>query len=344
MSETGSRPTDDPHEHDVELFQITTAEADKIFHHMPEEDQIPSIRPMFLDLCAQSTQSKILHFKVVDANGILVDSVMEGQIPGTDLFDWQSPPPFGGLFLSGNTSRRHWDALIQLAKSQGKVADFHRFHPLSNVVTKLGLPATLDRPTCYIRLQDCEAPRYEFNASAHRNVKRALAKNVRVIERALDASNFSERYSQAMSRLDARDDLRFKEHYFAGIGQLSTTRLFEVISENSVIGSAIILSGPKVAEYHLGEFSPQASLLRPANLLFFRVCEILRYEGLDVFFLGGGRTRDEQDGLLRFKRTMSANLAPFQVLGTPLTEAYTRLPRKNPSWFLHYRNPEGEAS
>lgn len=321
----------------VEL--LSTADAQVLFDHLPERDRIPTLRPDVLAAAAADfADGMLLHLLATDSSGLILNSVIERAIPGTDRCDWMDPYNYGGILLTGDREPARWTGIEAHARDRGVVAEFHRFHPLGDGRLVRAPVARFDRLTVAIPLDaDFDAGTH-FKPSAIGALKKAVNSGVEVRETRVGESRFGNRYRELMLAKNARPELVYDDAYFRRLESTGTTRLLEAIRGDEVLGSILILQGPHVSEYHLGESSSEGRSLGVTNLLLASAARMLGELDCRWLFLGGGTDGDPRNGLLRFKTSLSGSTFDFWIGGTVYDErTFHALPEVTPSRFLRYR-------
>lgn len=242
-----------------------------------------------------------------------------------------------------------WAAWRQDLVAGGGVAAFFRLHPLLD--NRRWLPANalvrLDRHTVYVPTPDPLAV-WRSASSRHRNMVRKARKNGTTIvwNESADWQAAATLYADHAERLDAPAHLRFGPAYFAGLQQAPWASLAACHDQAGLAAMAIFLFGGRWAHYHLACRRPDTAnhlgnALIQAGLE--RACDL----GLAGCHLGGGRSPDPGDSLLRFKLSIGGGLIPFYTAGMILDEAgyaariaaWRRRHGQDPTWFLGYRQP-----
>jgi lipid II:glycine glycyltransferase (peptidoglycan interpeptide bridge formation enzyme) len=122
-------------------------------------------------------------------------------------------------------------------------------------------------------------------------------------------------YMETMRRLQAEKFYYFNERYFSALVLASGCRLWGLRYGGGEIQAAMVsleVDSSGIVEYHLGAYHHDGSS-RPMELLIHLVAERYRERGFRKFFLGGGRSSRENDGLLQFKRGFSRHELPFRI-------------------------------
>jgi len=317
---------------------LSTNEAQELFDELPARDRVSTLRPDVL-AAADPAGGELLHLLSRDARGFILTTVIENEIPGTNWYDWTDPHNYGGLVLSGEPDPARWAAFAAFARTRGVVAQFHRFHPLSDAHLLRQEVSRPDRLTVALPLDPGVDATTHFRPSAVGAFKKAVNAGVQIREAALSNSAFVDRYRDLMMAKKARAELLFDAGYFHRLELTGATLLLEAVAGEEVVGSILVLVGPVVSEYHLGESNAEGRRLGVTNLLLASAARIVGESGSRWLFLGGGADADPSNGLLRFKSSLSPHTFDFWVGGSVYDPAaFMKLPVRSPGRFLSYRD------
>ena len=128
-------------------------------------------------------------------------------------------------------------------------------------------------------------------------------------------SGFKSLYQLTMDRNQATDFFFYSEDYYNYLLKLPDQefRLFGVFKEEHLVAGAIVLVYQKTALYHLGANLSEFSVLGASNLVLFELGKALIGSEVEFLNLGGGRTSEPKDPLLRFKKSNSLGLDSFYI-------------------------------
>lgn len=164
------------------------------------------------------------------------------------------------------------------------------------------LPLADERAICVTDLDS--DPMEVFDASARSMVRRALREGSSVEVGAV-RSDFGPMYRRAMDAMGAADLYRFSDAYMAAMGSAGAFQV-TVMDPYGVAAAALFLTRGPEATYHL---SARRDEPRPvpgaANLVLLEGLRECARRGAQACLLGGGRSGDPKDALLRFKSGMS---------------------------------------
>lgn len=186
--------------------------------------------------------------------------------------------------------------------------------PLRVALSPLGAGAELaDALRGRLRLADERAicvtdldsdPEDVFDPAARSMVRRALREGSRAEVGAVQL-DFGPLYRRAMDAMGAADLYRFSDAYVGAMGQAGAFQV-TVRDPAGVAAAALFLTRGREATYHL---SARRDEPRPvpgaANLVLLEGLRECARRGAEACILGGGRSGDPKDALLRFKSGMS---------------------------------------
>jgi hypothetical protein len=250
--------------------------------------------------------------------------------------DAQSVHGYSGPVCAGSDGRfgeQAWKAVCRWFRENGVIAEFVRFNPLSRNEEFVGAPYNVDlnRETVVLRLDQSSENLWSEYSPRHRNMVRAAARRGLIGEevgvgRGLDT--FVSLYRKTMSRRRASAEYFYSDRHFRlladGLGH--SLRLFVVRRESGIVAAALILAWRDRLHYHLSGSDLSCTAGGANNLLLHTVAEWGRERGYRWLHLGGGKTKDAGDSLLRFKAGVSRRRLPFYI-GTTVhcRVAYERL-------------------
>ena len=131
--------------------------------------------------------------------------------------------------------------------------------------------------------------------------------------------NFKGFYDKLMEKNSATHFFFYNDEYYEQLGKLGreNLRLFGIFKGDDLVGGVIVLTYNNYALYHLGAIKEGLNKFGCTNFYLFEIWKILYDEGIEIFNLGGGRTTDLEDPLLKFKLRNSNSSEQFQI-GTRL--------------------------
>jgi hypothetical protein len=284
-----------------------------------------------------------------------IDRVGNQQVEGS-WSDLESTYGYSGPLTSSSDPEfiaQAWESFDRWCQSERVVAEFIRFSPLlrNESLRSEGTMISHDRDTVAVRLDVTESELWQSYRSVQRNmIRKALALGLVAAETTLDEglAQFRKVYRETMHRLDADAYFLFSDAYFAALRKLAQpVRLFEVRSGEDVAAAGLFLVRGRRIHYHLSGSADGFRSGGATNLLLHAVATWGVQQGFAVLHLGGGRTADTADPLLRFKSAMSPLRLPFftgrRVHDVGMYGDLCSLwldqvqPRIRPKYFLLYR-------
>jgi hypothetical protein len=215
-----------------------------------------------------------------------------------------------------------WRVFAEFCRDQRVVAEFIRFHPyLDNHRFLSGFaPIHFDRFTVAVPLSPTPDTLWNGYPPEQRNrLRKAMRRGLTAANEPLAANlgEFRRLYEATMDRVGARTDYYFSDAYFGRlVDRLETSVVLWIVRDQGrVVAAAIFLLDRTSGRlhYHLGGSDASALAHAPNNWLFH--CAALHggLQGFRSLHLGGGRTPDPADPLLRFKQTFSNQRLPFHI-------------------------------
>ena len=109
-----------------------------------------------------------------------------------------------------------------------------------------------------------------------------------------------------MSRIGADSNYYFNELYFSNLCKFVPENgwLVGADLEGEWVGAALFLRGKSNLHYHLSATNPENQIPGITNALLFKGMQLGLSKGLNVLHLGGGKSNNPNDSLLRFKQNM----------------------------------------
>lgn len=201
------------------------------------------------------------------------------------------------------------------------VAEFIRFHPLLETANYLGDSNNVtlidDRETAAIPLDGNDhAEGYSKNAAYM--IRRGLRAGCQVVEAPIDQfSKFVSLYRETMEMLGATDYYHFNSAYYSNLEKLVREKgcLLAVVEEggDEWVSAGIFLDGECFSHYHLSASITTRRVPGATNLLLNHAAERAAVAGKALLHLGGGRTPQADDSLLKFKKEMGSRPCRFHI-------------------------------
>lgn len=241
-----------------------------------------------------------------------------------DAFDVSSPYGYSGPL---STSRdpgflaEAWERFFAWCAQAGVIAGFIRFHPLTGndaLCVDDRIEVTPDREVVVLSTRrERDEVVAAYRGDTRRKVRKAAREGVVVAKRSDEQAimRFARFYRARMSELGAAEEYHFSDAYFAGIAAMAepSRAVYEAVLDETVIGGALVLYGPRFIHYHLSA-TPKSNQGAGANnaMRDAVIADALNAPQSHVIF-GGGRGSDPEDSLLRFKAGFSDERAMFHI-------------------------------
>lgn len=199
------------------------------------------------------------------------------------------------------------------------IAEFTRFHPLINNerLSRGYLDIIYNRLTVYVDLSaDYDVIYKNFARSVKGNIRKAKENNLTIGIYKKDfpyKKEFVRMYSETMKRVNAIQYIYFNEKYFDDTFNLLPVIQFVVFKDAVTVASAICLNYNTYIHIHFEASKHDYLYLRPNDFL---INEIIKYGSQNKYakiLLGGGRTTQADDALLKFKKKFSTKLSEFYI-------------------------------
>ena len=240
-----------------------------------------------------------------------------------EWFDIESAYGYGGPLSTTDDHgflKDAWASFSSWCAEQKIVAEFVRFHPLLRNERWIDpqTSITKDRDTVSIDFDHVgEDSNIPFTTESCYMVRRAERAGiaVREIHAPEGFERFLSLYHATMERVGATEYYLFDDRYF---------RLLELLIEKSGwllvadlngewVAAALFLRGAQVMHYHLSASDPARRIPGATNAILHEAARIGVREKMEKIHLGGGRTPDPADRLLRFKESIGTGRHAFQI-------------------------------
>jgi hypothetical protein len=268
-----------------------------------------------------------------------------------EIYDLETPYGYGGILTNSNDIRfleRAFMRYYERCSEEHIVCEFFRFHPFMKLPhllkEKLDL-YTLDRQVVAIKLDQEREVRWGQYSSNTRNILRKCYKTLSV-SFSKNYDNFISLYYDTMKKNDASEFYYFDRTYFDKLFELEKVFLVDVKFEDRIISSGTFFRSGTLAHYHLSANSPEFYKLNGNYILLDFFAQNSAENGSSYLFLGGGRTAEPKDSLLKFKMRFSQKTLDFHLGGLVYDlETYKELndiwqnlnPLKSPKYFQKYK-------
>ncbi len=271
---------------------------------------------------ADLTNSELEIFTIIKEDDVFIYPYFKLKLPQEQFFDIIAPYGYAGPFCTNivllNLSE---NIFLDYIKNAGCVTEFVRYHytTQSNLFFSKQIDNILNRKIVLIDLKKQFEEIWTKNfTTTNRNVIRKIEKEGYLYEISNseeDITQFIEMYNLTMQNVSAENYYYFKKEYFYNLFDKLKNKIFlaKVIKENVTYSSAIFLKSGEFLTYYL---SARNLNFRNVPATNFLLSESIKYgikNKLSILNLGGGRTIDDQDALLKFKCSFNKHTTPFFI-------------------------------
>ena len=214
------------------------------------------------------------------------------------------------------------------------IAEFIRFSPFifnhENIFENLGYKLTINRKLSIWDTSLVKDPEDDINYSCNKSRR---SKKLGAVFRKLTINEFSEfkdLYEKTMLINNAEKFFYYSDHYFKILlneKELNNNYLFGVFKDNELISAAWFISKNEIAYYHLG--CSTRKITGSSDFVLRESIKFLVKRGIKKINLTGGRTTDEKDPLLIFKKRIGNALSDYFIATRSLDMPLYRRIREN---------------
>ena len=296
--------------------------AKRIYSNLPHECQLPSLNPGYVhaDSCRATylqptywTYSFDSHFSLRSFHQVSTE------LPDHNIqvHDIEYPYGYGGvltstrdpLFLSNERKCfREW------ATNNGILLEFCRLHPLLPDQRPSYELTTFNREVVSIDLTTNFFDNYR--QTVRNSIRKDRRKNIKLVcsKEPEHLDLFLSLYTLTMKRLNSSKFYHFSRDYFLNLLNSSIAKIWSLSYDQIPQSAAITLENHHsgIVEYYLGAYQtlsgaqPMLSLLDQISLSYAS-------KGYKLFYLGGGRSPQSDDSLLRFKQGLANRSSKFYI-------------------------------
>lgn len=239
-------------------------------------------------------------------------------------FDIITPYGYGGPIFEVNDEDREKfieEYFIEFSKYCEKnniVSEFIRFHPLleNYKSIKNNYKVEYISDTVYMNLFSKEMILKNISSKARNMIRKAEKNNLifKIDENWETIENFKNLYKETMIKNNANKIYYFDNDYYKKLYDYrNKIKLVNVIKENEIISTSLILVGDKILHYHLSANTEKGYKNAANNFLLYSVALWGNKNGCEKFHLGGGYGGNESS-LFKFKKSMNENgVIPFYI-------------------------------
>lgn len=267
-------------------------------------------------------------------------------------YDLETPYGFSGYFTN-TTDKAFIDKALrnytEYCQSQKIIAEFIRFHPLNMFPNTFSNSLDFlhhDRDVVLVDLTKNKEIRWKEYRSVNRNEINRASKELKFItlekieeNRVL---NFLEIYTKTMERNNADRFYYFSMDFIVNLLSNTPSKLFLTEDKNGQITSgAIFVESEELVSYFIGAKNYELNKRGSMEFLMDCIFDYYKSRGKKVAILGGGRFKDPNDPLFRFKKGFSNIILPFFIGGKifikDIYEKYCNFTNFSNNRFLRYR-------
>ena len=269
-----------------------------------------------------NSKDRVLQYEKVYGNNKFVNISIISPLPNSisvNDFDASTPYGYGGIstdIVDVDLLKVAFSDYKLFLKEEKVIAEFFRFHPF--IDTK-ELEGELDffereRQVVYIDLENGVENRWKGYSSTTRNILRKAKKRLEVSE-SHDIKEFLDLYNKTMQKNNASQFYFFDIKYFENLLKIPNTKLLKISLDGIPVSMGIFFFKGQIAHYHLSANNYDYQKEQGNYLLLDYASDIAEKLNCKYLMLGGGRTKDENDSLLRFKTKFSPLKKNFYIGG-----------------------------
>lgn len=325
----------------VEFGRLSLSEASSLYRLLPASLQVPSLAPEVAAADAERLEGVTPTYwgfrqgSEFALKSFLLSSV---EVDGREITDIQSPYGSGGVLSTfDNTSFRSAvrGAFVQWARQEGVAVEFVRMHPLLKAQSDFVQDAWINRSTVVVPLGSDLMANYPSRKRSYLRSEMSQKPKLHEFNQPYDANKFAQLYTENMEVVKASREYFFPQKYFRHLLSYSFARVWGLVypGASGLLAAAITLENDSsgIVEYHLGASRRQVGR-RSLELLIHWIATLYGERGYRTLYLGGGRTSNSDDSLLRFKRSFSRTQMEYRIGRTVfLPEIYCGLPGYSPA-------------
>jgi hypothetical protein len=304
-------------------------------------------------LLYESANGQAECFIYEDGGDLLVYPFMRNEVPAfPGRFDLCTPYGYGGPLASTRHPeflRGAFAAFHQQARQRGVIAELIKCHPLLGNHARLaegGFPGKIV-PVCktvFVPMAVDEEARFAqiYTHANRKNINKSRRANAVFTTGPELWSAFLPLYEGTMTANQAASFYFFPATYFERLQQTMPAQhtVVGVTVDGQVAAAMVVLHGQRFAYCHLIGTRREMMGLGVNNFLHHELIQWCKGRGLEALLIGGGRSNDDDDSLLNFKKNFSDQLAQFYVAEHVLDRP--RYDEVRAAWAQ--RNPGKEAS
>jgi hypothetical protein len=272
-------------------------------------------------------KSSLFHFEYREGGSLFINLAIKSPIDKIGFitcdegyYDLETPYGYGGFNTNDNSMDFVRHAIEKYKKrccEEKIIAEFIRFHTFNSFPRKFVNffdMCIYDRNVAVVDLQLTCDERWKQYSGNTRNILRKCSKT-QTFQRTENIEKFVDLYYETMKKNEADKFYFFDTQYFHDLLNLDGVYLYEVVYEGKTIAMSFFMCTSEIAHYHLSANDTDYLKLNANYFILDNVFEEARKWDAKYFLLGGGRTNDANDSLLKFKQKYSKLTKPFYIAG-----------------------------
>jgi len=298
---------------------INFEEALIFFKRLPDSFKVPTLSPCFL--LADSFRGSFYNptfwlYERHEDFALRAFHIVETKLSSKlTVKDIESAYGYGGVVSSTTDECFLSDAFKEYkrwAVGEGVLLEFFRIHPLLGSQRNSFEQISFNRSVVCINLQKDFFSNYSSRKRTY--LRKEKNKDTKLFASKTNISDFIELYRKTMLRLGADQKYYFSRMYFEKMLMCENANIWFLTYSGVLSAAVLIFAHPSsgIVEYHLGGYL-QNGQDRPIELLLHLVAERYAESGYSKFYIGGGRSEQPDDSLLRFKKSFSKETLDFNI-------------------------------
>lgn len=320
-----------------QYFWLTYSQKDswkELFSKIPPEKRDIYYNPEYVRLYAEC-DSQANCYIYNNGNDIYIYPFIMRSVPKINgYFDISTPYGYGGPIANTQDPiflNEAYQVFYQEAIKRNVIAELIKFHPLlfNHQAIETFFKGNITRmcSTVYVDLDIDEDYRWKsiYTHANRKNINKAKRNNITVkIDKNEDSwKAFEDLYEITMTINKAKEFYFFSQEYFKNIqNKLKNDYiLISCLVEGKIVSSMLALLGTESTYCHLIGTNRDFVTTGVNNLLHHELILWSKNKGYKNLYIGGGRTNDDNDFLLRFKKSFSNKIVSLYVGETVLNPA-----------------------
>lgn len=300
---------------------ISLADAMNVFRSLPGTEQIPSLQPGYIEVDAlRDCRLKPIFWLYSDASFKCLRSfhvVTTTLQSGLVIKDIEYPYGYGGVICTSRNGILRAQAHQEFcawAHEENILVEFCRIHPILLDQKDFFLEQRFNRD---VVLLDLTGDFFSGYRKKRRwTIRKELKKDIQVIcaKTSSERACFRKLYDDTMKRAGASEFYSFNDQYFDHLFELDSVKLWLALYNGRPLSGAIVLESEMsgIIEYHLGAYAV-SSEDQPMVTLLHLIASHYGKLNFKYFYLGGGRSADADDSLLKFKTGFTKDTISFNL-------------------------------